>query len=187
MLLVAVGFAACDETDEVGEFDNWQARNVAYVDSIARIATSNVDGTWKKFLAYGLVDTVKWENQYYVYCKVLESGEGSEMPKYTDIVKVNYRGRLIPTSNYPDGRVFDQSYEGDLDPETDVPTSLSLAGCVRGWTTAVCEMVKGDVWRVYVPSELGYGATDQSAVPAHSTLVFDINLVDFSKMGSSAY
>jgi FKBP-type peptidyl-prolyl cis-trans isomerase FklB len=48
-------------------------------------------------------------------------------------------------------------------------------------------MVKGDVWRVYVPSELGYGATDQSAVPAHSTLVFDINLVDFSKMGSSAY
>lgn len=191
-LLAVAGFTACDETNEAGEFDNWKRRNVAFIDSIAKVARENRSGDWKVFLAYGLVDSVAWSNEYYVYCNVLQQGDGVEHPMFNDTVLVNYRGRLIPTKTYPDGLIFDQSYTGELDPAVDVPVKLNLAGCVRGWTTAMMEMVKGttltngDIWRVYVPSELAYGAVDQSAVPAYSTLVFDMNLVDFYSVGKSA-
>ncbi|MBQ3539700.1 MAG: FKBP-type peptidyl-prolyl cis-trans isomerase [Bacteroidaceae bacterium] len=191
LLLIVLGVVACNETEESGEFDNWQARNTEFIDSIAKVARENVSGEWKVFLAYGLVDTVQWSNEYYVYCNVLQQGDGADSPMFNDTVLVNYRGRLIPTKTYPEGYIFDQSYVGELDPAVDVPVSLSLSGCVRGWVTAVTEMAKGttltngDIWRIYIPSELGYGATEQTAIPAYSTLVFDINLVDFYSVGHS--
>lgn len=183
-LVAALTFTACDETEEAGEFDNWQKRNEAYIDSIAKVARTNADGDWKVFLAYGLVDSLQWSNQYYVYCHIIEEGEGNEMPMFNDTVLVNYRGRLIPTKSYDLGYIFDESFTGALDPETDVPTKLNLAGCVRGWTTAMTQMVKGDIWRVYIPSELGYGQSGQGAIPGYSTLVFDMNLIDFERIGT---
>lgn len=184
MLVAAATLLACDETDEAGEFDNWQARNEAFIDSIAKVARANAGGDWKVFLAYGLPDTLQWDNKYYVYCNVIEEGEGQESPMFNDTVLVNYRGRLIPTKTYERGYIFDESFVGALDPATDVPVKLNLAGCVRGWTTAMTQMVKGDVWRVYVPSELGYGAMGQSAIPGYSTLVFEMNLIDFARIGT---
>ena len=62
---------------------------------------------------------------------------------------------------------------------------------MRGWTTAMMQMKKGltrdkgDVWRIYVPATLGYeGRTDVSGIPAYSTLIFDLNLVDFYPIGT---
>jgi FKBP-type peptidyl-prolyl cis-trans isomerase FklB len=189
LLLTAV--VACDETEEAGEFDNWAQRNSQYIDSIAQVARANADGDWKVLLAHGMNDTLQWDDRYYVYCKVLRQGDGNESPSYSDTVLVNYRGRLIPTKTYPDGAVFDESYRGQLDPEVNVPQKLNLSGCVRGWVTAMLHMVKGstrstgDVWRIYVPAALGYENRDDiSAVPANSTLIFDLNLVDFYPIGT---
>ena len=183
------GFAACDETEEIQEFGNWQARNVQYIDSIADVARTNADGTWKVFLATGLDETKEWGNEYYVYCNVLQAGNGTLHPAYTDTVLVNYKGRLIPSLSYPQGYVFDYSYDGELDPTFDVPVKFSLAGTVQGFSTAVQHMVagstktNGDIWRVYIPSNLGYGANDYSGIPAYSALIFDINLVSFTPAG----
>ena len=189
--LMLTAIVACEETEEAGEFDNWAYRNSEYIDSIAQVARANADGDWKVFLAFGMNDTLQWGDEYYVYCQVLRSGDGTESPSYSDTVLVNYRGRLIPTKTYPDGAVFDESYRGQLDPEVNVPQKLNLSGCVRGWTTAMLHMVKGrtratgDVWRIYVPAALGYeNRNDISAVPENSTLIFDINLVDFYPIGT---
>lgn len=114
-----------------------------------------------------------------MYCHVETSGDGAEHPIFTDYVNVNYRGRLIPSKSYPDGRIFDSSYDGELEPDFDVPTTLKLSGTVPGFYTAVQKMVKGDTWRVYIPANLAYGANAQSGIPAYSALVFDINLVSF--------
>ncbi len=183
LVFVLFGFIACDETEEIKEFGNWKSRNIAYIDSIADVARANADGDWKVFLAYGLDDEAEYGNEYHVYCKVLSKGDGSLSPMYSDTVVCNYRGRLIPTRNYKDGYVFDETYTGSLDPEVDVPLNLILAGCVRGWVTAMMEMVKGDVWRIYVPAELGYGTDEVNGIPANSALIFDINLVDFYSVG----
>ena len=188
LLVAFIGLVSCDETEEAGEYDNWAARNVAFIDSIATVARANESGDWKVFLAYGINDTLQWDNQYYVYCNVIRRGDGTESPGYSDTVLVNYRGRFIPTKTYPDGNIFDESYLGQLESEVDVPQKLNLSGCVRGWTTAMMHMVKGktrDVWRIYVPSTLGYeNRTDVSGIPAYSTLIFDLNLVDFYPIGT---
>lgn len=178
-------FASCEETGEPGEYDNWQERNVLYIDSIATVAKADDGSTWKMFPATGLVDTVDWSNEYYVYCEVLQAGDGTEHPDFTDTVLVNYSGRLIPTKTYPRGYIFDSSYDGVLEPEFDVPVELPLAGTVPGFYTALQHMVagktllSGDIWRVYIPSSLGYGTKGKPGIPAYSALIFDINLVSF--------
>ena len=191
LFVALMGLVSCDETEEAGEYDNWTARNVAYIDSIAKVARANESGDWKVFLAYGMNDTLQWDNQYYVYCKVISSGDGTESPAFSDTVLVNYRGRFIPSKTFPEGNILDESYLGKLDPEVNVPQKLNLSGCVRGWTTAMMQMKKGktratgDVWRIYVPATLGYeGRTDVSGVPAYSTLIFDLNLVDSYPIGT---
>lgn len=187
MLLV---FASCEEVDEVPEFNNWQARNTQYIDSIADVARSG-EGEWKVFLATGLDESKEWDNQYYVYCNVIQAGNGTESPTYTDTVSVNYKGRLIPSKTYPQGYIFDSSYDGELEPEFDVPVKLKLSGTVPGFSTALQHMVagttnsKGDIWRIYIPYALGYGANATSGIPAYSTLIFDVNLVSFVTTGTS--
>ena len=181
MLSALFGLTACDESNEVGEFDNWQQRNTQFIDSIAAVARANAYDDWKVFLAQGL-DTAKvWGNEYYVYCRVLEEGSGTAHPLYTDNVVINYSGRLMPSATYKDGYIFDSSYSGELDPAFNVPVTLPLSGTVEGFCTAVQQMTDGDIWEVYIPYQLGYGAKGSSGVPAYSTLIFDINLVSFHR------
>ena len=185
LLLALFTFASCDEKEETGDFDNWKERNAQYIDSIAGVARANTDGLWKIVLAEGLDSSREWPVGCYVYCKVLTEGSGTAHPAFTDSVAVNYSGRLIPSVNYPKGYIFDSSYDGELDPDFDVPVTFALNGTVPGFYTAVQKMTEGDTWRVYVPYELGYGTEDGAAIPGYSTLIFDINLVSFHAVGTT--
>ena len=176
-------FASCEETAVVDEYANWQERNIAFIDSVAKVAEENADGKWLKILSFNLNETdkegntVEWDNEDYIYCHVESEGTGTSHPLFTDTVSVNYCGRLIPTTSYPKGYVFDQSYKGDLNPAINNPARFNVGGVIVGWSTALQHMVTGDIWRVYIPAPLAYGAKAQSSIPAHSALVFDINLV----------
>jgi FKBP-type peptidyl-prolyl cis-trans isomerase FklB len=178
-LSVLFGLTSCEETTDVGEFDNWQSRNTQFIDSIAGVARANTYGDWKVILADGLDPMKQWGNDCYVYCQVIEEGSGTEHPLFTDSVVVNYSGRLMPSATYPDGFLFDSSYSGDFNPSFNVPVGMPLSGTVPGFCTAVQNMVDGDRWNVYIPYQLGYGEKVSASIPACSTLIFDINLVSF--------
>lgn len=178
-LSVLFGLTSCEETTDVGEFDNWQSRNTQFIDSIAGVARANTYGDWKVILADGLDPMKQWGNDCYVYCQVIEEGSGTEHPLFTDSVIVNYSGRLMPSATYPDGFLFDSSYSGDFNPSFNVPVGMPLSGTVPGFCTAVQNMVDGDRWKVYIPYQLGYGEKVSASIPACSTLIFDINLVSF--------
>ena len=179
MVLALFGLTSCDESSDAGEFDNWQARNVQFVDSIATVARANTYGDWKIFLADGLNPEKEWSNEYYVYCQVIEEGNGTTHPLFNDSVVINYSGRLIPSATYPDGYLFDKSYSGELNPSFNVPATLKLSETVSGFSTAIQNMTDGDIWKIYIPYMLGYGVNGTSGIPAYSTLIFDINLVSF--------
>ena len=36
LVLLALTFTACSETEETGRYDNWRARSEAFIDSIAK-------------------------------------------------------------------------------------------------------------------------------------------------------
>ncbi len=79
-----------------------------------------------------------------VYCKIQKVGDGTESPIATDTVAVNYRGQFI------NGTVFDQSYQGELDPETATPRKFLVGAVIAGWSTALMKgyggMKVGDQW-----------------------------------------
>jgi FKBP-type peptidyl-prolyl cis-trans isomerase FklB len=87
-------------------------------------------------------------------------------PKATDTVRVNYEGKLL------DGKVFDSSLRSGQ------PVSFQVNGVIPGWTEALQLMRVGDKWRLFVPSDLAYGANGAGNVIApHSVLVFDVELL----------
>lgn len=179
-------FVSCEETAEIDEYANWQELGEAFIDSIANIAEANADGRWLKILSFKLSETdingypAEYDNDYYIYCHIEAEGTGTWHPLYTDLVSVNYRGRLIPSISYPEGKIFDESYKGAFNPAQAVPRNFSMGDLITGWTTALMRMVKGDTWRVYIPAKLGYNTTEKDNIPAYSTLIFDMNLEGFS-------
>jgi FKBP-type peptidyl-prolyl cis-trans isomerase len=57
--------------------------------------------------------------------------------------------------------------------------ALPNNGVIPGFSIALQNMVIGDKWEVWIPWSLGYGSAGYSSIPGFSTLVFQIELVDF--------
>lgn len=180
--------SSCSEQDDEGEYDNWRERNEAYIDSIARLARANADGSWAMYKAFDLGDSLdlNGDNNYYIYVRAREEGSGTYRPLYNDSVRVHYSGRLIPTTAYPAGYNFGKSFNGDvLNESVDVPSLMSVKGNVVGFATALMHMRQGERCQVIIPYYLGYGTTSNTSgnIPAYSTLIFDVQLARIYRRG----
>lgn len=100
--------------------------------------------------------------------KVITAGTG-EKPKATDRVKVHYRGTLL------DGTEFDSSYKRNE------PTTFGVGQVIKGWTEALQLMPVGSKWELYIPQDLAYGSHATGNIPAYSTLVFEVELLEIVK------
>lgn len=182
---LSLSIASCTEKEEVGEFDNWQVRNINFLDSIAKVCDANADGSWERILSFNMDPEVEAQapnNLHYIYVQKLEKGSGKYQPLFNDSVRVHYMGRLAPSASYPQGYVFDKSYSTyTYNPATDVPTLMAVSGVVTGYSTALMHMVEGDRWRVYIPYYLAYGTSASNSIPGYSTLVFEISLARIYK------
>lgn len=182
-LILPLAFVACSEDENiVDEYENWQERNDTYfatlADSLARGRSA-----WTRLKNFSLDQATEGQQTDYVYMKKLVGGTGDESPRYTDSVRVAYQGRLIPTVSHPQGYVFDTTIYGDFDLKTAATAKFLTSGLVDGFATAVMHMHQGERCRIYIPYKLGYNATEKTGVPAYSTLIFDIALIDFSPAG----
>lgn len=190
-LFAVFGLASCSEEDDtVEEFPNWQARNDAFfnslTDSVLNLLELNPARTdWKRIKSWSKSDSIEGSNSDYIIVKVIEEGDpASATPLYTDTVTVHYLGHLLPSVSYPYGYVFDQSYYGNYYDDVSKPLQMAIGNSggnmlVDGFATALQHMRRGDHWMVYIPYQLGYGSQSQTGVPAYSTLIFDLRLVDF--------
>lgn len=97
--------------------------------------------------------------------QVLIQGQG-EQPAQTDEVLVHYAGYLI------DGKKFDSSYDRGE------PLTLSLNNVIEGWKIGIPLMKKGSKYKFFIPENLAYGARATGEIPAYSTLVFEVELLD---------
>jgi len=98
--------------------------------------------------------------------EIIKKGTGP-IPTEKDTVKANYIGTLI------NGTEFDNSYKRGE------PLTIPVSGVIRGWTEALELMPVGSTWKLYIPSDLGYGDRGAGGViPGGATLVFTIELLD---------
>jgi len=101
--------------------------------------------------------------------KVIQRGEGKFHPTERSPCTCHYHGTLI------DGTVFDSSMERNS------PIDFAPNQVIKGWTEAMQLMVEGDVWELYVPSELAYGERGSPPkIPANSVLIFKIQILSIN-------
>lgn len=205
MMLSAGLFTSCTENDDtVEEYANWQSKNETYWDNLYTTTQQKIKGgdtSWKIILNYtfqnqkqttGSALTYRPEN--YIIAHVEQAGTGTTSPLYSDSVSMHYMGRLIPSTTYTSGLIFDKSWSSNqFNAATSRPVHSHIGltydaegkptSLVDGFTTALMSMHRGDHWTVYIPYQLGYGEKNSGVVPAYSTLIFDLRLNDFSHPG----
>ncbi len=97
--------------------------------------------------------------------EVIKEGTGKKA-KATDQVKCHYEGTLI------DGTLFDSSIKRGQ------PAVFGVGQVIPGWVEALQLMPEGSKWKLYIPSELAYGAQGAGEmIPPHSTLIFEVELI----------
>lgn len=175
--LSLLAFASCSEkSDEIEEFPDWKNKNEQYFE--AAYLSNSYDFKLKK---YSLSDAIAAKSTDYV---LVERAEGSEIyddatPYLNDTVQIHYVGTLIPSTTYKTGYEFDKSYIDPFNINTAVPRKFAVNNVVAGFTTALLNMHRGELWRVTIPYQLGYGTSDYNGIPGYSTLIFEIRLEDF--------
>lgn len=100
--------------------------------------------------------------------KMMQEGSG-EMPKETDVVKVNYKGTLV------DGTEFDSSYKRNE------PAQFPLNGVIRGWTLGLQKMKVGGKMMLWLPASLAYGERGGGPIGPNQVLTFEIELLEIVK------
>lgn len=188
-----LGTASCSEDDgTIEEYPNWRANNETFFnnlsDSVAALLKADSTRTdWKRIKSWTKANGYTGTNTDYIIVKVISETKATETasPLYTDTVAMHYAGRLLPSTSYPQGYCFDSSFNEPFSEETSVASEMRINNTIDGFATALQSMHRGDHWVVYIPHQLGYGEDEKSKIPAYSTLVFDIRLVDFWRTKST--
>jgi hypothetical protein len=97
--------------------------------------------------------------------QVVRAGTGPK-PTEADVVLVSYKGTLST------GKEFDSN------PRAAFP----VQGLVPGFSEALKKMQRGGSYKLCIPPALGYGTQANERIPANSTLLFDVELIDFKSM-----
>ena len=94
-------------------------------------------------------------------------GDGKQATKDSDIVKVNYEGKVRS------GKVFDSSYErGEA-------IEFPLDGVIKGWTEGMKLIKAGGQITLWIPSELAYGDRQRSEdIDPNCALEFKVELLE---------
>jgi len=108
-----------------------------------------------------------------VLYKIEKPGTG-KAPTNSDTVVVNYKGTLVG------GAEFDNSYKRGE------PLSFRLDGVIPGWTEGLKEIHKGGKIELVIPPEQAYGKTGVPGIPANSTLIFEVELLDIKPAAKPA-
>ena len=187
--LAALLFASCEEVQEASKYDNWQSRNEAFIDSIARetgdvlVATEEdalnmpVGKMFKVMLNSASVSG----RAVYVYCRKVKANPSGRRPLYTETTSLYYCGSLITgdvfEGNFVGYTAVDQILSGDKNPtEFDAPRDFTVSGWL--WTDPIQFMREGERWLMYFPWEGAYGESGKDNIPGYSVLTFDVDFVE---------
>ena len=116
-------------------------------------------------LAFSITGSAAMADQLKI--EVIQDGNG-DVAEHGQRVTVHYEGRLT------DDTVFDASRPRGQ------PFSFTIGArqVIQGWEQGVAGMKVGEMRRLTIPADLGYGAAGAGGViPPNATLVFDIELL----------
>lgn len=99
--------------------------------------------------------------------QTIKEGTGDVAVK-GDTVSVHYVGTL------ENGTKFDSS----RDRGTPFEFTLGAGQVIKGWDEGVAGMKVGEIRKLIIPPEKGYGSRDMGSIPPNSTLIFEVELLE---------
>ena len=169
LTVAALIFASCSKEDDTDTV--WKDKNEA---AFAKTAAS---AEFKSIESESKNGSIAF--------RIVKSGEG-KTPLYTDRVKVLYTGWFKKvdwnkgdTFKNEEGRNISNKFIFDSTANrNNVPSVFVVSEVVDGFSTALQQMKVGDKWEVWIPWKLGYGEFGKNPIAGHTTLVFEIELLD---------
>lgn len=169
IICLSIVFASCEKTET---FDSrWKDGNEAQFAKMERNSE------------YTKLESAS-KNGFIMY-KVVSEGKTGIKPTFDKTVRVRYTGWYkndwTKEDTYTDGdgnkitnkRIFDSTAD-----RNDVPQEFQIRGVVDGFATALQHMELNDKWEVWIPWQLGYGASGNQSIRGYTTLVFEVELVE---------
>ncbi len=154
-------FGACSLDDNSGTDPKWRKANAAfYAQEAASGKYTTAMAPWDSAAQVLMM----WYNDTTIT-------QGNLKPHFTSTVDVKYKVCLY------NGVAVDSSFARKTPADSIFRTKLN-SGIISGWPIAITRMHVGDSCRIVIPFEQAYGSVKVGLVPAYSTLVYDIKLVD---------
>lgn len=133
------------------------------VEEVVEVPEPTTDEEIQAYLAEKGWEGVKHESGMYIVTD--NPGEGEERPTLMDEVTIFYQGYLL------DGFQFDGT-QGE-------PATFPLMNLIQGWQIGIPQFGKGGKGKLIIPSDLAYGDRTNGDIPGGSTLMFEIELIDW--------
>lgn len=102
-------------------------------------------------------------------CTLIKMGRGLQAHK-GDVVTVHYTGTLTDSVK--------TKFDSSKDRGKPFTFPLGAGKVIKGWDEGVALLHAGDVAILTIPPDLGYGNRATGKIPANSTLVFEIEILD---------
>ena len=99
---------------------------------------------------------------------IIHKNGNGQIPRSGQTVQVHYSGM------FENGSKFDSSIG-----KHPYAFGLGKGEVIKGWDEAIALMSKGEKRTLIIPPELGYGSQGKGRIPPNSTLIFEVELVDF--------
>lgn len=101
---------------------------------------------------------------------IIREGEGEQTSSAGDTLSVFYTGYLI------DGTTFDSNVGGN-----EFQFTIGAGEVISGWEIGLIDMKVGEVRRIVLPPDYGYGDMQVGQIPPNSVLIFDVELKSINK------
>ncbi len=117
------------------------------------------DLTVDEYIAANNLETRELDKGVHI---AIERPGNDKKPNINSKITVNYRGTLT------DGTEFDSGSNQDF----------QLANLIEGWRIGLKELGEGGSCILVIPPDVAYGSRETVTIPAHSVLVFDMDLIE---------
>ncbi|KAG0236233.1 FK506 binding protein proline rotamase rapamycin-binding protein [Actinomortierella wolfii] len=100
--------------------------------------------------------------------KIIKAGDGTTFPKPGDKITMHYVGTLESGAKFDSSRDRGQPFIADI----------GVGRLIRGWDILVPQMSLGEIAKLTIPAEEGYGARGvPGVIPGGATLIFEVELL----------
>ena len=100
--------------------------------------------------------------------EILKEGTGPELKSGQRAV-MSYEGKL------ENGTIFDTTRSSQ--PPSPRTFTIGVGNLIKGWDEAIPGMKVGEVRKLTIPPEMGYGKMARGKIPPSATLIFEVELV----------